>query len=53
MVFKNVQQCMFLEDCSCDEDEAGSHFTCKVKGVHTLWFPVISVGIVKQKWRLS
>lgn len=28
MVFKNVEQCTFLEDCHCDEDGAGNHFTC-------------------------
>lgn len=28
MVFKNIQQCTFLEDCSCEEDRVGSHYTC-------------------------
>lgn len=43
---------ILLEDRSCDEDRAGSHFTCN-KGVQTLWFSVIPVGMVKQKRRLS
>lgn len=43
---------VLLEDCSCAEDRAGSLFTCN-EGVQTLWFSVISVGMVKQKKRLS
>lgn len=43
---------VLLEDCSCAEDRAGSLFICN-EGVQTLWFSVVSVGMVKQKKRLS
>lgn len=43
---------VLLEYCSCDEDRTGRHFTCN-EGVQTLWFSITSVGMVKQKGRLS